>query len=63
MSIHKQSCEYAGCDSLASRYLAEWLSPQEADAFEAHYFACDNCWQRVRRALELRAAFAGAQAV
>lgn len=57
MSAHEQSCEFAERD-LESRYLAGRLPEQEADGYEAHYFACDACWQRLRRALELKAGFA-----
>lgn len=59
MSTHEQSCDYADREDLEPRYLADRLSAQEAETFEGHYFGCDACWQRVRRALELRAAFAG----
>ncbi|MBA3564877.1 MAG: zf-HC2 domain-containing protein [Gammaproteobacteria bacterium] len=62
MSTHEEICEYAGRDDLGPRYLADRLSAQEAETFEAHYFGCDACSQRVQRALELRAAFRGADA-
>jgi tetratricopeptide (TPR) repeat protein len=37
-------------------YLAETLAADEAEAFEAHYFACDQCWRELRQGLEIRAA-------
>lgn len=43
---------------LAERYVANLLSDDEVSAFEAHYFACDRCWERVRTATEVHAAFA-----
>lgn len=43
---------------LAGRYVAGRLDPDEAWSFEAHYFECDDCWARVERATEIRAAFA-----
>lgn len=54
----RPGCEYAGREDAETRYLAGRLSPAEAEAFEAHYFACDECWRRVQRAIELRKAFA-----
>lgn len=59
MNSDAQSCEYSGRDDMGTRYVAGRLSQQEAEAFEAHWFACDACWRRVQRALELKAAFAG----
>jgi hypothetical protein len=44
-------------EDLSARYLNGTLSPTEADAFEAHYFECDRCWNELQRAVELRAAF------
>lgn len=43
-------------ESTAARYLAGRLAEHEAEAFEAHYFACDRCWKEVRAAQELRSA-------
>jgi len=37
-------------------YLAGTLAPAEAEAFEAHYFGCDQCWRELQRGLEVRAA-------
>jgi hypothetical protein len=43
------------CPSLET--VAGWaldeLPQQEAEAFEAHYFGCDNCFARAQRLLEL----------
>lgn len=41
---------------LELQYVAGRLTPEEAEAFEAHYFGCDRCFALVRRATELRAA-------
>lgn len=43
---------------LAAAYLAGRLSEDDAAAYEAHYFGCEPCWAALRRATELRAAFA-----
>lgn len=40
------------------RYVSGNLHGSEAEAFEAHYFACEECWSAVQSALEVRAAFA-----
>jgi CHAT domain-containing protein/tetratricopeptide (TPR) repeat protein len=49
-------CAAVEDQDLVSRYLARKLSPEEAEAFEEHYFGCDRCWAEVQRATELRAA-------
>jgi CHAT domain-containing protein/Flp pilus assembly protein TadD len=41
---------------LVSRYVGQKLSPEEAEAFEEHYFGCDQCWDEVQAATEVRAA-------
>jgi CHAT domain-containing protein len=41
---------------LVSRYVGRKLSPEEAEAFEEHYFACDRCWAEVQQGTEVRAA-------
>lgn len=53
------SVECGQDETLAARYLAGRLSEAEAEAFEAHYFACDRCWAEVRAAQEIRAALGG----
>jgi CHAT domain-containing protein len=45
-----------------SRYVGQKLNPEEAEAFEEHYFGCDRCWEEVQRATEVRAAFREAEA-
>lgn len=40
---------------LVSRYLAEKLPSEEAEAFEKHYFGCDRCWEELQAATEVRA--------
>jgi anti-sigma factor RsiW len=49
-------CAKAGERDLALLYLAGRLPEDEAEAFEAHYFECENCWHDVQRGSELRAA-------
>jgi CHAT domain-containing protein len=44
---------------LVSRYIGQKLSPEEAEAFEEHYFGCDRCWEEVQAATEVRAALSG----
>jgi CHAT domain-containing protein len=41
---------------IVSRYVGQKLSPEEAEAFEEHYFGCDRCWAEVQAATEVRAA-------
>lgn len=43
-------------EDLDTRYLAGTLSEEEADAFEEHYFSCDECWSAVQLGLGVRAA-------
>jgi Putative zinc-finger len=42
-------------DSLAARYVSGRLDEAEAEAFEAHYFACERCLGLVQQANEIRA--------
>lgn len=50
----------SGCahSDLAARYVAGTLPEPEAEAFEEHFFGCEECWREVERARSLRAAFA-----
>ena len=50
------TCEEILDQSIEARYIANTLSEEEAETFEAHYFACETCWASVQRALEVRAA-------
>lgn len=54
--VSTPDCSLADRDSRIVGYVAETLSADEADAFEAHYFACDLCWREVQQGLEIRAA-------
>lgn len=47
-------CPGDGRRDQALAYLAGRLPEEEAQAFEAHYFACEACWQEVRVSSELR---------
>lgn len=52
-----QTCPYAEDADVEQRYLAGTLTENEAEEFERHYFECDACFARVRRATEIKAAF------
>jgi hypothetical protein len=55
------SCEQVEAGDYEARYLADRLSPAEAEEYEAHDFGCERCWAALRRARDARAAFASAQ--
>lgn len=42
-------------DGLVERYVRRELRPEEAQAFEAHYFDCDECFQAVQDLERFRA--------
>jgi len=50
------TCGLADRDRRIAGYLAETLPADQAEAFEAHYFGCDECWCEVRQGLEIRGA-------
>jgi anti-sigma factor RsiW len=50
------TCSEVERDELDLKYLRGELSPEQAEAFEAHYFACDRCWELVHAGAEIRAA-------
>ena len=56
MTSRDLTCGDVDVGDLDVRYLAGTLSETEAEAFEAHYFACERCWTAVSRGLEVRAA-------
>lgn len=49
------ACPFSDDSDIDARYLAGRLSAAEAEAFEAHYFACDRCFALVQRGAEIRA--------
>jgi hypothetical protein len=49
------TCSDVERDELDLKYLRGRLSPEHAEAFEAHYFACDRCWALVHGGFEVRA--------
>lgn len=53
-------CGYVEDHDLVKSYLGGTLSEEEAEAFEAHYFECDRCWEEVNIANQIRAATAAA---
>lgn len=57
MSRDEITCEIVDGGDLDTRYLAGKLSPEEAEAFEAHFFGCERCWGLVQQGLAVRSAF------
>ena len=53
------TCAQVDAQDLDARYLAGTLSDPEAEAFEAHYFGCDRCWELVHGGAEVRGALTG----
>jgi anti-sigma factor RsiW len=49
-------CPIVRDSDLDVRYVAGLLSAEEAEAFEAHFFSCDECFSAVQLGSELRAA-------
>lgn len=45
-------------DDLIRQYVAGILAQDDAERFEEHYFACDDCWREVESASEIRTALA-----
>lgn len=62
MSTNGMSCGLVDEGDIDSRYLAGSLTEEEAEAFEAHFFACQRCWDLVQQGLSVRAAFEGSSA-
>lgn len=60
MSVTEIDCARIEAGDLEARYLSDRLTDEEAEAFEAHYFACDKCWTSLQRAIEMRAALTNA---
>ncbi|MGH7508914.1 MAG: hypothetical protein ACREMZ_05545 [Gemmatimonadales bacterium] len=56
MSANAVTCELVEQRDLDTRYLTGRLSQEDAEAFEAHYFACERCWGLVQQGLEVQAA-------
>jgi hypothetical protein len=50
------TCDRVDRDDLDTRYLAGSLDEALAEAFEAHYFGCDRCWQLVHGGVAVRSA-------
>jgi len=62
MELDRPDCTLVDREDRIAAYVAGTLGGDEAEAFEAHYFACNQCWHEVQRGLEIRAA-AGAHAM
>lgn len=45
-------------DDLIRQYVAGILAQDDAERFEEHYFACDDCWREVESISEIRTALA-----
>lgn len=58
MSRDEITCEIVDEGDLDTRYLAGKLSPEGAEAFEAHFFGCERCWGLVQQGLAVRSALA-----
>ena len=54
------ACPIALDGEAVAAYAAGRLGESEAEAFEQHYFACEDCWALVRTAGAARASFADA---
>jgi len=50
------TCPHVDRESLAVDYLARRLSEAQAEEFEAHYFACNACFEQVELAASLHGA-------
>jgi hypothetical protein len=48
------NCEAVRAADMIDRYAAGTLPEAEAEAFEAHYLGCSDCWGELQAALELR---------
>lgn len=60
--VEPLSCSAVRDRDLVDRYLSDDLPEPDAESFEAHFFACDACWDRVRAAMALRETAEGAEA-
>ena len=58
MPVSALDCARVEEGEVELRYLNGTLADDEAEAFEAHYMGCEQCWASLERALELRAAIA-----
>ena len=59
MDAPQVACELADRTDIDQRYVTGTLPPDEAEAFEEHYFGCQRCWDLVQQGLALRAAGSG----
>jgi hypothetical protein len=59
----RPDCTFPDRERLMRSYVAETLTADEAEAFEAHYFGCDECWREVQLGVEIRAAVPANSAV
>ncbi|MEO7138027.1 MAG: hypothetical protein ABI037_09950 [Gemmatimonadales bacterium] len=57
MSANEVTCELVDERDLDTRYLSGRIIPEEAEAFEAHFFGCERCWGLVHQGLAVRSAF------
>lgn len=55
MADAELTCSEVERDELDLKYLRGQLDAERAEAFEAHYFGCDRCWELVHGGAQLRA--------
>jgi hypothetical protein len=55
-TMSENNCPYGDDSLVVADYLAGRLSTAKTEAFEAHTFGCDRCFEELQRAAELRAA-------
>jgi hypothetical protein len=60
--VNQIECRHEADDEVLRQYVSGQLSDAAAEAFEEHMFDCDRCADEVQRAIEIRAALAGAPA-
>lgn len=56
------NCEAVVAQDMIERYVAGTLPEAEAEAFEAHYLECGDCWADLQAALDLKRALTGSAA-
>lgn len=55
-TMSEYNCPYGDDSLVVADYLAGRLSQAKTEAFEAHSFGCERCFEELQRAAELRAA-------
>jgi TolA-binding protein len=60
--MKRTTCAWFDRDEVFEDYVRDGLGPEDRDAFEAHYFSCEACFDRLQTVLALRAELASAPA-